>query len=113
MERTAVVDDMFNLPAPSDFELEALDRRISWPGFDVTPTTECGYRFYCQLRNVNHIRPYLWQWIEDHCTPTTGLRIYTVARWDSLLAQYEHERQAQDARDEAQTLADARAASHW
>ena len=104
--------DIDSVPAPSDFELEALDRRTSWPGFDVTPTTECGYRFYCQWRNVNHIRPYLWQWIEDHCAPVDGLRIYTVARWDSLRAQYEHECEQQDARDERETVADVRAASY-
>jgi len=107
--------DTFNLPAPSDIELAALDRRINWPGFDVQPTTRCGYAFWCQLRNVNGARPYLWTWIEDNCEhpPQGEKRIYTVARWDSLLACYEHECQEQDARDERETVADARAAAHW
>jgi len=102
MERTAVLTPEQDI-APD------------WPGFLVYPTTECGYRFYCQLRNVNHIRPYLWQWIEDHLDPPAKgeRRIYTVARWDSLLAQYEHECEAQDARDEAETQDDARYAGCW
>jgi len=41
------------------------------------------------------------------------VRIYTVARWDSLLAQYEHERQEEDAQDHQDTVDDARYAGAW
>ena len=107
---TIFLDEFTALPAPSDVELEAMDRRISWPGFDVTPHTRCGFSFWCQLRNLNHIRPYVYQWIEENCepTPTGETRIYTVARWDSLLACYEHECEMQDARDTRQTEMGAR-----
>lgn len=79
-----------NLPAPSDIELATLDQRINWPGLDVTPGTRCGYAFYCQYRNLNH-SPYLWQWVEENCEPPPEgeTRIYTVARWDSLVAMFE------------------------
>ena len=94
--------DIDTVPAPSDLEI------ADWPGFDVQPTTRCGYRFYCQLRNVNNARPYLWQWIEDRCEPTSSTRIYSVARWDALLAQYEHELEAEMAQDERETITDVR-----
>ena len=94
--------DIDSVPAPSDFELAP-----DWPGFTVTPDTCCGYRFWTQYRNVNHVRPYLWTWIENYDGSVDGVRLRTVAEWDALLARYEHERQAADAADERQTQLDA------
>jgi len=89
---TTYFDDLANLPAPSDFELEALDRRIP-----VIPATRCGFNCYVKLRNINASRPHFHAFLVEMGRANDVL---TMWQWDTLLELF-------DARNERDTQNDA------
>jgi len=87
-------------PVPSDIELEAMDRD-AWARRErlgITPHTKCCFNYYVRLRNVNGERPAFHQFVVEQARADA---IMAIALWDGLLAMF-------DARDERQTLMDAR-----
>lgn len=83
-----------NLPAPSDFELEAMDAHRE---LFVTPHTRCDFNCYVKLRNINDERPYFHAFVTDQGRAKSVLALW---QWDSLLATY-------DSIDERETMRDA------
>jgi len=81
------------------------------PRADLHPTTRMGFNYFVKLRNVNHCRPYFHAYVEEECGH--GPHTFTLARWDTLLALYDHHRQEVDAQDHLDTVDDARYAGAW
>jgi len=77
-EATLTIFTVDNLPAPSDFELKALDRQNA--------RTRCHLEYFMRVRNVDASRPYFRQFVADQGRAETVLSLW---QWESLLAVYD------------------------
>jgi len=67
-----------NLPAPSDFELEALDRQDA--------RARCHLNYFMRIRNIDASHPCFRQFVADQGRTETVLNLW---QWESLLAVYD------------------------
>jgi len=70
---------------------------------DLRASERCCFNYFTRLRNINYERDRFHAYCQERGRADGTLQLW---QWDSLYAMF-------DARDEAETVADARAAAHW
>lgn len=94
---TIYLDDWAMVPAPSDFELEAIDRRRA-DSYKLTPTSKVCLDYYCRHPNINADRPRFRQFVAAEGRAGAVLSVW---QWETLWEVFQ-------AQDERETLLDAR-----